>query len=696
LVQAGELTVYETSLDGESTSREAFLGANEGSAFVPRLGEVVLIRCSGGGLPALQAKAEQLVDKGLHAIVVSLAGVDGADAAPLLDTHDHVDRFVGWVCFCDLSDDLRAKAQALAAERGVELVLAASTDQAFELLKARGEPPPSEEGVVEQAGDASWGWSSDDAVEEDASAEGLPKVEVSELFVEATELPGLREQVSAVLGRGRHYVTLRLHVARDHRMESSDVTALSEARDLLDGAGGQLVMVALQQEFLKWLRLLDEEKNFQIVETAEDAERLHREHASRGVAVLGPALQVVSHEGDRYVVRPPEGETAEGETILTGRLLQLAPAGLPGLGPRIHALAEAGVQAVVVAMGQLEAVEGLRFEPVVGAIAAARARGVRLEFARVSHEVRAMLKLLHVDEGLLHAGIDDAVLALASEVYLRAPFAEATLALAPEALSEPPPQQDPVSEIQFESELGELERPSETSQADALRAELAQAQGELARLREQLEQRAAETAEAQQQAQDGAAAERQFLEAEQARRRAEARVEELEQELAGAREQAAQAEGSQALEQELSSLREQAAQSQEALAEREGRIGELEGRVGELEQAGAQAVEDLAEAKAELVKARQATAEAQANAEAARSEAQAASRGAAQPGGGGSGDADGDLQARVEQLEVEKARILTEAETEIQRLLRNQEQLREELESAGDMIERLGKELELS
>jgi len=55
-----------------------------------------------------------------------------------------------------------------------------------------------------------------------------------------------------------------------------------------------------------------------------------------------------------------------------------------------------------------------------------------------------------------------------------------------------------------------------------------------------------------------------------------------------------------------------------------------------------------------------------------------------------------DLMERCKALEEEKAKILTEAEAEIQRLSNERQVLREELESAGEMIERLGKELELS
>jgi hypothetical protein len=60
-----------------------------------------------------------------------------------------------------------------------------------------------------------------------------------------------------------------------------------------------------------------------------------------------------------------------------------------------------------------------------------------------------------------------------------------------------------------------------------------------------------------------------------------------------------------------------------------------------------------------------------------------------------SGDAEV-LRQRVAHLTEEKARILTEAEAEIERLTEEQQLLRSELESAGEMIERLGKELELS
>ena len=724
MATAGELTVHETTLDGESTSREPFLEAGEGSAFVPRLGEVVLIRCVAGGLGDLLGKVEQLVDKGLHALVVELDGV-GSDAnvGVLCDVHAHVDRFLGWVCFCNLQADVENKLAEVAGSRDLALLTAADQGAALDMLRRRDHAPPSDSGATDP-GD--WGWGSSDDVQEpeDPRLAGLPEVDISELFVEADELTGLRDQIGEVMGRGRVHVTLRVHVPRGRRMQSEDVHALSEARDLLEGAGGQLVLVSLQAEFLQWLRLLDEEQHFQIVETAIDAERLHREHAVQGVAVLGPSLQLVSAEGDRFVVRAPEGEHVEGEAILTGRLIELAPAGLTALGPRIHALAEEGVQDVVVDLSAFQGVDGVRFEPVVGAVAAARARGVRLEFAGVSGEIDAMLKLLQIDDGLLHANSGDAALALAGEVYLRQPFAEATLALAREPLREPARHDDPVSSIEFASEVGELPPPAE--EVAELRAALAKAQAEAAALREQAARREAEAAQAKQQAQDGAAAEREFLAAEQARRRAEeqsaelqgrvreleartqqlgARERELEGELGRLREQSAGApnrgqltalEGQLAEAQaQLAEARAEAERQTQAAAEHAQRVAALERaaaeqaqRTSELEQAGAQAIEDLAAA-------RQEAAQAKADAQAAKADAQAQptpATGAA----GSHGNGGGDMVDRVKALEVEKARILTEAEQEIQRLLRNQQQLREELESAGDMIERLGKELELS
>jgi len=50
----------------------------------------------------------------------------------------------------------------------------------------------------------------------------------------------------------------------------------------------------------------------------------------------------------------------------------------------------------------------------------------------------------------------------------------------------------------------------------------------------------------------------------------------------------------------------------------------------------------------------------------------------------------------VATLQEERTRILAEAEQDIRRLSAEREMLRDELQSAGEMIERLGKELELS
>ena len=72
------------------------------------------------------------------------------------------------------------------------------------------------------------------------------------------------------------------------------------------------------------------------------------------------------------------------------------------------------------------------------------------------------------------------------------------------------------------------------------------------------------------------------------------------------------------------------------------------------------------------------------------------SSGNAAPAGGNNDMALTSLRKKCVELEEEKSRILLEAETEIQQLSAEQRILREELESAGEMIERLGKELELS
>jgi chromosome segregation ATPase len=55
-----------------------------------------------------------------------------------------------------------------------------------------------------------------------------------------------------------------------------------------------------------------------------------------------------------------------------------------------------------------------------------------------------------------------------------------------------------------------------------------------------------------------------------------------------------------------------------------------------------------------------------------------------------------ELKDLLIQSEQDKLRILADAQMEIERLTHQEEMLREELESAGEMIERMGKELELS
>jgi anti-anti-sigma regulatory factor/predicted nucleic acid-binding Zn-ribbon protein len=285
-VKASEqLVIHEAKLDGGELAQEPFVGAKEGSFFVSRVSELVVLEPSKAGMGQLPGKVEQLVAKGLHNIIVdlgSLGGADDGELSVLIQVREVLDRCVGSLRLVGVASSLKNKLAALGVSDGVS-VLKDRGAAADDYRRSLSEEPldagessdllaASEDASAAESND--WGWGSDDAV---SPASGAPPI--AELLVSDADLPKLAKDVARIVsGGGKKHVSLRLHFGR--KMTSDDVNVLTAVRDYLQKQGGQLALVSLPQDVLKWLRLLEFDREFLIVESGDEADEAHRRHAA--------------------------------------------------------------------------------------------------------------------------------------------------------------------------------------------------------------------------------------------------------------------------------------------------------------------------------------------------------------------------------------------------------------------------------
>lgn len=785
--------VREVTLDGSALSEEAFLAEGVGSAFVSRPNVLVVVTATERGVAQLPKKFEQLIGRGFHHVVLMLPGLDRVSSegwGHLKGALAYADQFAGWVILCGISPTLRSAIEAAARKDGADDIVRFARDRddalaAFQRLQQEDAVDPlavesgdglTGSGDTTSSADDDWGgdWGSSDTTTKDSGR--LPRVDAVEMLVEADELGALRDRVQTAIKKGKKYFTLRLHFRRDRRVTTEDMRALAGARDIAAKAGGQVVLAALQEELSKWLRLLGEDRNFTIAETADEAERLHRRHAAGELPAAAPprdgepAFVVMSKDARAIVIRPSaaRAKATVKPTVAALRVVVLGREGLSSLGVRVKRLAADGVHDVVADLSKFKEIRGESFDPLPRALELAQKLGVRLAFGGVAREVRALLKILGVPDGgeagrsAIAESTEGAALLLAAA---RPAFEELRLDVTTEQLDEAPPL-DPVSSVDLdEPALDEIAPPrAAQSQAElaALRAELAAAQSAAQRAGTERDQakRKAQEAEAERDQ-----ARRRAQEGEQQKERAdraEKKADELQKKLEDAQKKATEAQKKlddaqkklddaqrelearrtriaelelalqqgdaqvdevkqgadgkvRELELELEGLRDRAMeleaealrakQVDKALAERDARVAALEARERELgaavEQAKAaqrdQGARAASDATARVRELEAALADRDGQVKALQAEVVRA-RATAAPAAASTATAGGDeaLRRRVAELERENAQVLTEAEQEIQRLMREQKLLREELESAGEMIERLGKELEYS
>lgn len=608
MVQAGQgqLTIHEATLDG-SVLEEPFLKEGRGSAFESRPGTLVVLRATERGLGLLRRKIEQLVGRGFHAIDVAFDGVGDRLKSPdeawigIRQGAQYAEQFAAWLVLSDAKPAVQAALEKAAARDGsVRVELFADARAAGEALRRReleandGVEPlavGSSDATLSQGSDDTvdpndWGWGSQDTTDTVQPGADLPAVDVAEVLLQADELATLRDRTSQLVKRGKRYLTLRMHFKRDRRMSESDMAALVAARDQLAAAGGQLVLASLQEEVLKWLKLLDEDRHFVVADSADAADLAHRRHAA-GLVTTAPAAAdappfvVASSDAKRIVVRPRGKSGGKGVTAAL-RVVALGKDGLPHLAGRLERIARDGVRDIAVDLARFKDIRGERFDAVPGAVEKARARGARVAFASASRDVKALLKLLGLDPALAGETLDAAALALAAAHHAAAPFEELRYEVTREELLGAPPV-DPVSSV----DMDELEVPADaasssalSAEVDALKAQLAAARAESKRAEGELQdaRRAAEAA-------TKAAAEAKRLEAELATARKQLdehrKQADAAKRLADEQKKYADAERTRVTELEL--LATQDGRDREELEARLAAAGESEAKLADLE-----------------------------------------------------------------------------------------------------------------
>lgn len=282
-----DVVVHEVTLDGgKDLTEEAFLDKVQGSFFVSRVAELVLIQPSAEGVQRLPAKVEQLVAKGLHHVVVSMQNVgdlQNDDLKVLMQVKEVLDRCVGSLSLCNVDPGIDHRLRTLGLDEGLRIVT--DREEAVRAYQAAAKSEANDETEAQKSDDPNnWGWGSDEAVIDE---EGPPRVSVAELLVEDGELGELLKDVTKIVERSdKKHVSLRMHFGR--QITSEDVSVLTSVRDFLAEKGGQLALVSLQKDVLKWLKLLEFDREFLIAESADDADLAHRRHASGEVMAAPP------------------------------------------------------------------------------------------------------------------------------------------------------------------------------------------------------------------------------------------------------------------------------------------------------------------------------------------------------------------------------------------------------------------------
>lgn len=713
------MRVHNTVLRDQGLSLEDFQQAGHGSAFITREDEVVVLTVERAGLSALPDKIHQLVDKGFHTILLDLAPLLEIDqeAVKLFVKSKHVlEAWDGRLFLCGLSSEGRDFLSSVGAEGEFEIYN--KVESAVADLGERANP----------------------VLSAPAQQNGAGPLVVKEILIQASELARLGWQIERILGDGVRHVTVRLHATR--RLTDGDIDFLVGARDRLKRADGQLCLAALPQDVELWLRAHGHDKEFEIAADAEQAEARHREHAAGEVRPAERSLELVEFDESRALVACGDGEPVAHLIAIT----HLDLWDIPSLEACLKSLAEEGVQELLIEGDPSREIGRDIGDVFRAASAAAKAEGLRLGFFDLSRSEEKLLRIYGLasharlfesrEEGLLAAGdrlreedgsdalelifkpVEIPTAATLQESRSSGDFAASVVEQVLDRVLTPSEDGSVTPELEaalLAKEGMACERDLERERNALLRAELEQlrsalgAQEELAREGDEEAAKAARwVAELEAERQKSAAAAERQAELEAELKETQTALTLIHAELSEERARSAE------LTFELDGLR---AQSSSAIpldepgagesAEESARLTELEealfaaqgqanaaaqsatklqieldhaqesvGRSAQLEELGRALEQELDEAQARI----------------AELEASLASRGDQES----LPEEAAELRELLDRSEEEKVRILADAQIEIERLTREQDALREELESAGEMIERLGKELELS
>lgn len=718
------MQVHNAALKNTELVQEDFQLHGDGSAFVTREDEMVVLSVAGDGLDLLPEKVRQLVDRGFHAIVVDLEDVEALEKDNLklfLKSKQILENWDGWLGLINVNDQIKAffndlevsgdfksfdsiddavteqvrvQDEKLEAEKNASDADPNDSDSSFDSadLLASDDLTSSDSALFDSAEDSAAVVSPTESSSQSSNGTS-PHSNIKEITVQAEELPRLGWQVDRAIESGVNNVTLRLVFNR--RMTSDDVEQLKKARDRLDEAGGQLILAALQREVSLWLKLRDLEKEFLICEDVESATKAHQHQSAQAItgsaeATEAVTLSVVEFDSESAIIRAPGSLSGSKEQELL-TIMEVGDWKLSGLIDEIRRLGGDEVHDLVLEGHTTHKITSAVKESLQKAIDMASGVGVHLTFCLFSQDNINHLNDYKSQKNVTIAEtLKEACLDCAERSYSRSAFSEIEYAFNRIGL-------EPSSLLDFaRAQTEEMDASSEDR--SGFEKALSEKDAEIARLRSELTT-AQNNAPSKFEAGALDAVKKQLEQAIRDKNTAKSEASRLEGELAQVKRrlseesakvsqaESAQSKKSQDLQGELDQVRKDKEESvskldtvQAELEAERSKASRLEGRFNVVNE--------------ELEKERE-------NANQLKIQLQAAQEQSSDKGGGpidlnALPEDPAELKSLLQQSEEDKLRILADAQVEIERLTREQDALREELESAGEMIERLGKELELS
>lgn len=522
---------------------------------------------------------------------------------------------------------------------------------------------------------------------------------VKEMIVQADEISKLSRQVQRSIEGGQKHVTLRL--AFDRRMNSDDVEHLRAAQESLEAAGGQLALASLQREVSLWLRLRNLESEFKVYEDVDEAEVAHRKHAKVEPAASKretPEIEVLKSDDEHVVLKSSNGSAEDMSMLLS--IVEVGNWTIEGLPGTVKRLGSKGVQELVVAGRASAGLTGAAEQAFKKAATQARSSNVHVTFCNFSADAASILKKLtskgHVS---IADSMADAAKTCGERIYQRTPFKELELAYNKIEASDNgrvPPTASP--SVAASSAVNSTQNDADTGE---LRTLLIRKDIEITKLKAEIENLREEKSNA---AQSIVSAEVDVLQKQlEDTKKALENSTRLRNEAVSekAKLQGQVDEFKTRYQTEVDKNRASQRYSKEAM-EAKNKLAEMTGQLDD--QLSKTAVLDgrMSVLAGELADARERAAVLENEKSALEKRVEELEKGDLKPEAELihvntdelPSDPD-ELKEMLRQSEEDKRRILLDAEAEIERLIRQEEALREELECAGEMIERLGSELQL-